>query len=179
MPQVASPDSLQLCRISRCLYTPYVQDQHSPISSSLTTSTTTENLFMPYVFQDTTGYPRILDIVDLRPLRGRHAYKGLLEAGSSKIFAAMLGDLGVSTLCSIKTMTQFSSLFRASNQPCCLLQCSRTTQRERLRRPLVFFFVPTCWETRFPSCCYSTFSLSFFLSSYRPSCPPRCSDTTL
>jgi hypothetical protein len=36
----------------------------------------------------------------------------------------MLGDLGVSTLRSIKIMTRFSSLFGASNQPCCLLQCS-------------------------------------------------------
>jgi hypothetical protein len=26
MPRVALPDSLQLCRISGCLYTPYVQD---------------------------------------------------------------------------------------------------------------------------------------------------------
>jgi hypothetical protein len=43
----------------------------------------------------------------------------------------MLGDLGVSSLHSIKTMTQFSSLFGASNQP--------------------------CWETRFSSRRYSTF----------------------
>jgi hypothetical protein len=27
MPQVALQDSLQLCKISGCLYTPYVQDQ--------------------------------------------------------------------------------------------------------------------------------------------------------
>jgi hypothetical protein len=27
MPRVALPDSLQLCKISGCLYTPYVQDQ--------------------------------------------------------------------------------------------------------------------------------------------------------
>jgi hypothetical protein len=56
----------------------------------------------------------------------------------------------------------FSSLFGASNQPCCLLQCSGTTLRVRLRRPLVFFVVPTCWETRFSSRHYST---SFFFSS--------------
>jgi hypothetical protein len=30
-------------------------------------------------FQDLAGYPRILDIVDLRPLRGRHAYKDSLR----------------------------------------------------------------------------------------------------
>jgi hypothetical protein len=74
----------------------------------------------------------------------------------------MLGDLGASTLCSTKTMTPFSSLFGASNQSCCLLQCSRTTLQMRLRRPLVFFVVPTCWETRFSSRHYSTY---FFFSS--------------
>jgi hypothetical protein len=37
--------------------------------------------------------------------------QGLLEVGPARFFAAMLGDLGVSTLRSIKTMTQFSSLF--------------------------------------------------------------------
>jgi hypothetical protein len=42
------------------------------------------------------------------------------------------------------------------------LQCSRTTLRVHLRRPLVFFVVPTCWETRFSSCRYSTY---FFFSS--------------
>jgi hypothetical protein len=63
----------------------------------------------------------------LRPLRGRHAYKSLPEVGPARLLAAMLGDLGVSTLRSIKTMTQFSSLSGASNQPCCLLQCSGTT----------------------------------------------------
>jgi hypothetical protein len=52
--------------------------------------------------------------------------QGLLEVIPARLLAAMLGDLGVSTLRSIKTMTQFSSLFGASNQPCCLLQCSGT-----------------------------------------------------
>jgi hypothetical protein len=74
----------------------------------------------------------------------------------------MLGDLGASILRSIKTMTQFSSLFGASNQPCCLLQCSGTTLRVRLRCPLVFLIVTTCWETRFSSRRYSTY---FFFSS--------------
>jgi hypothetical protein len=53
----------------------------------------------------------------------------------------MLGDLGVSTLRLIKTTPYFSSLFGASNQPCCLLQCLGTTLRVRLRRPLAFFIV--------------------------------------
>jgi hypothetical protein len=37
--------------------------------------------------------------------------QGLLEVGPARLLAAMLGDLGASTLRSIKTMTQFSSLF--------------------------------------------------------------------
>jgi hypothetical protein len=35
--------------------------------------------------------------------------QGLLEVDPARILVAMLGDLGVSTLRSIKTMTQFSS----------------------------------------------------------------------
>jgi hypothetical protein len=58
----------------------------------------------------------------------------------------MPGDLGVSTLRSIKPCLNFSSLFGASNQPCCLLQCSGTTLRVRLRQSLIFFIVLTCWE---------------------------------
>jgi hypothetical protein len=84
---------------------PYVQDQHYFVSFIV------DNLFMRRTFQDHAEYPRILDIVDLKPLRGRHTYKGLLEVGPARLLAAMLGDLGVSTLCLIKTMTQFSSLF--------------------------------------------------------------------
>jgi hypothetical protein len=34
-----------------------------------------DNLFMRHTFQDPVGYPRILDIIDLRPLWSRHAYK--------------------------------------------------------------------------------------------------------
>jgi hypothetical protein len=105
--------------------------------------------------------------------------QGLLEVGPARLLAAMLGDLGASTLRSTKTMTQFSSLLGPSNQPCCLLQCSGTTLRVRLRRPLVFLVVPTCWETRFSSRRYSTYFFFFlFGPSYRPSCPPQCSDTT-
>jgi hypothetical protein len=69
MPQVALPDSLQLCKISGCLHTPYIQDQHYSVSFII------DNLFMRRTFQDPTGYPRILDIVDVRLLQGRHAYK--------------------------------------------------------------------------------------------------------
>jgi hypothetical protein len=68
MPRVALPESLQLCRISGCLCTPYVQDQHFLTASSLTISTTTKDLFMRRAFLDPARYPRILGIVDLRPL---------------------------------------------------------------------------------------------------------------
>jgi hypothetical protein len=44
-----------------------------------------------------------------------------------------------------------------------MLQCSGTTLRVHLRRPLVFLVVPTCWETRFSSRRYTTY---FFLSSF-------------
>jgi hypothetical protein len=54
MPRVALSDSLQLCRISGCLYTPYVQDQHYFVSSII------DNLFMRRTFQDPTRYPQIL-----------------------------------------------------------------------------------------------------------------------
>jgi hypothetical protein len=35
---------------------------------------------MRSAFQDPAGYPRILDIIDLRPLRGRHTYKVSLRS---------------------------------------------------------------------------------------------------
>jgi hypothetical protein len=89
--------------------------------------------------------------------------QGLFEVGPARLLGAMLGDLGASTLHLIKTMTQFSSLFGASNQPRCLLQCSGTTLRVRLRCPLVFLVVPACWEIFFSSCRYSTY---FFFSSF-------------
>jgi hypothetical protein len=98
----------------------------------------------------------------LRPLRGRHTYKSLLEVGPARLLATMLGDLGVSTL-RIKTMTQFSSLFGASNQSYCLLQWSGTTLRVCLQHPHVFLVVSTCWETCFSSRCHSTY-LFLFLS---------------
>jgi hypothetical protein len=84
MPRVALPDSLQPCRISGCLYTPYVQDQRifgsiidQPRTSQLQLDVI-DDLSNKCVFQDLAGYPQILD--ELRPLRGRHAYKGSLRS---------------------------------------------------------------------------------------------------
>jgi hypothetical protein len=49
-------------------------------ASSLIVSTTTEDLFIRRVIQYLARYPRILGIVDLRPLRGWHAYKTFLRS---------------------------------------------------------------------------------------------------
>jgi hypothetical protein len=72
----------------------------------------------------------------------------------------MLGYLGVSTL-RIKTMTPFSSLWsiKPAMLPASMLG---DTLRVRLRRPLVFLVVLTCWEICFSSRRYSTY---FFFSS--------------
>jgi hypothetical protein len=69
-----------------CSYARYldVSTQHTfkinmilPASPSLV-STTTEDLFVRRAFQEPIGYPQILDIDNLRPLRGWHAYKASL-----------------------------------------------------------------------------------------------------
>jgi hypothetical protein len=39
-----------------------------------------DNIFTQRTFQDLVGYPRILGIVDLRALRGRHAYKASVRS---------------------------------------------------------------------------------------------------
>jgi hypothetical protein len=44
MPWVALPDSLQLCRISECLYTPFVRDQHLFMAPSWTVMDTTTSI---------------------------------------------------------------------------------------------------------------------------------------
>jgi hypothetical protein len=79
MPRVALPDSLQPCKISGCLYTPYIRDNIVSPASSLI-SKTIEDLLLQCTFQDPAGYPQILDIIDLRPLRGQHAYKASLRS---------------------------------------------------------------------------------------------------
>jgi hypothetical protein len=49
-----------------------------PASSLI--SKTIEDLFMRCTFQDPARYTQILDIIDLTPLRGRHAYKASLRS---------------------------------------------------------------------------------------------------
>jgi hypothetical protein len=81
MPRVALPDSLQLYRISGCLYTPYVEDQHHFVSFIIVHFDHYRSpLHRMHLLEDSTRYPRILDIADLRPLRGRHAYDASLRS---------------------------------------------------------------------------------------------------
>jgi hypothetical protein len=98
---------LQLCKISGCLYTPYVQDNQifgfiidRPIDALFKHCTFQRSYWVP----SDTGHRRFE--ASSRSAR----LQGLLEVGPARFLAAMLGDLGVSSLCSIKTMTQFSSL---------------------------------------------------------------------
>jgi hypothetical protein len=106
--------------------------------------------------------------------------QGLPEVGPARLLAAMLGDLGVSTLCLIKTMNQFSSFFehQTSHVVCFNAQGLLWV---RLRRPLVFFIVPTCWEICFSSlrCSIYFCFLSLFWIIIPAILPPRWWDTTL
>jgi hypothetical protein len=65
-----------------------------------------DNLYTRRDFRDFAGYPQT-EHCCLRPLRGRHAYKGLPEVGPARLLASMLRNLGASTLRSIKTMPSF------------------------------------------------------------------------
>jgi hypothetical protein len=56
---------------------------------------------------DTLGYWTLLIEASLRSTR----LQGRPEVSPARLLAAMLGDLGVSILHLIKTMTKFSSLF--------------------------------------------------------------------
>jgi hypothetical protein len=62
--------------------------------------------FIRRAFQDLAGYPRVLGIIVMTFLRSA-SLQSLPEVGPARLLAAMLGDLGVSTLRSIKTMTVF------------------------------------------------------------------------
>jgi hypothetical protein len=64
MPRVALPDSLQLCRISGCLYTPFVQKTNISYGFIVDSSRhrnfsydTIDELFMRYVFKTLPGIP--------------------------------------------------------------------------------------------------------------------------
>jgi hypothetical protein len=118
MPRVALPDSLQLCRISGCLYTPYVQNQHHFASFIIDFEDHRKLLHSTHLSRfcwvsSDTGHPRLE--ASLRSAR----LQGLLEVGPVRLLAAMLGDLGVSSLRSIRTMTQFSSFEHQTNHVVC------------------------------------------------------------
>jgi hypothetical protein len=69
--------------------------------------------------------------------------QGLHEVSPARFLAAMLRRYGCLYTSFDQDHDSVFSLFGASNQSCCLLQCSGTTLRVRLRRPLVFFVVLT------------------------------------
>jgi hypothetical protein len=84
---VALPDFLQLCRISGCLYSahevnqqPFWLHRQPNLDIANFSYDIFNDLFIRRTFQDPAGYPRILGIVDLRPLRGRHACKASLRS---------------------------------------------------------------------------------------------------
>jgi hypothetical protein len=187
MPRVALPDSLQPCRISGCLYTPYNQDW-CYFASLIIDRLPTLQLHLRHHrrFLHSTHLSRPCWVSSdtrhccLRPLRGRHAYKSLPEVGPSRLLAAMLGDLSVSSLRSIKTMTQFSSLLsiKIAMLPASMLGYYSTSASS----------TPCCFPRRIDllgnlflitSLLDLLFLLFFFFGlSYRPSCPPWFSDTT-
>jgi hypothetical protein len=117
MPLVAQSDYLQLCKISGCLYTPYVQEQQ--ISDFNIDQSRTLQLQLwrhhrllhatrpsrSYWVSSDTGHHRFGTSLRSACLQGLH------DVGPAKLLAAMLRNLGVSTLRLIKTITQFSSLF--------------------------------------------------------------------
>jgi hypothetical protein len=134
--------------------------------------------FMCHAFQDPTGYPRILgNIASSRLAR----LQGLLEVGLARLLAAMLGDLGVSTLCFDQDHDSVFFSF-LSIKPAMLHTSMLGDYSTRASlTPSCFFIIPTYWETCFWSRRYSTYLFfSFFLgSSYWPSYQPWCLDTTL
>jgi hypothetical protein len=105
--------------------------------------------------------------------------QGLLEVGPAWLLAAMLGDLGVSTLCSTKTMTWFSSCEHQTSHAACFN--ARGLLYKCVFDALLFSssYRPAGKPVSHHIVTRPTFSSFFFGSSYRPSCPPRCSDTTL
>jgi hypothetical protein len=91
--------------------------------------------------------------------------QGLPEVGPARILATMLGALGISTLRSIKTMTQFffSFLEHQTSHAVCFNAWDYSTSVSST--PSFFLVVPTCWEIRFSSRRYSIYYF-FFFSSY-------------
>jgi hypothetical protein len=151
----------------------------SPASPSFV-STTTKDLFVRRAFREPIGYPQILDIYDLMPLRGRHAYKASLRSALPDFLQPCL-EIWVSLhFVRSRPCLSFFSLFdhQTSHATCfnargllyeCVFDALLFSSSYRPVGKLVSHHVIT----------RPTFSSFFFGSSYRPSCPPRCSDTTL
>jgi hypothetical protein len=152
----------------------------TPTIPSSTISTTIEDISTRCAFQDSAGYPRILDVID-RGLFEVGTPTRPLKVGPARLVAAMLGDLGVSTLRSIQDHDSvfFSFLEHQTSHAACfnarglLYECVFNTLLFSSSYRLVGKLISHHVVTR------HTFFLFFFLGpSYRPSCPPQCSDTT-
>jgi hypothetical protein len=117
------------------------------------------------------GYWALLIEASLRSAR----LQSLLEVGPARLLAAMLGDLGVSTLCSIKTMTWF--LFSFWSTKTAMLSTSMLGDYSTSASSM-----PSCFPHRIdllgnPFLTTLLLDLLFLLffffgPSYRPSCPP-------
>jgi hypothetical protein len=147
------------------------------IATTATTLLTTFSFDTPFkILLGILGYWTLLIEAPLRSAR----LQGLLEVGPARLLTAMLGDLGVSTLHLIKTMTRFSSLFEHQTSHVVCFN-ARGLLYECVFDALLFFRRIDLSGNLFPITSLLDlryFLLFFFGSSYRPSCPPRCSDTT-
>jgi hypothetical protein len=143
-------------------------------------STTTEDLFSQRTSQDLAGNARILVISIIETSSRLACLQDLLEVGPARLLAAILRDLGVSThrFDQDHDSVFFSSLIiKPAMPPASMLgdystRASSTPSWSLRRTDLLgnLFLI------------MSLLDLLLFLfsgSSYRPSCPPRCLDTTL
>jgi hypothetical protein len=111
-------------------------------------------------------------IIDLRPLRGRHTYKASLRSALPDSLQPCWEVWVPLHFIRSRPWLSFLLFFEP--------QCSGTTLRVCLRRPLVSSsYRPVGKSVSHHFVTQPTFFSFFFGSSYRPSCPPWCSDTTL
>jgi hypothetical protein len=152
----------------------FLRLHHRPtpdIATSATTTSTTSSYDAPFnILQGILGYWTLLIEASSRSAHRQ----GLLEVDLARLLAAMLGDLGVSTLRFIKTMTQFSSLLsiKLAMLPTSMLGDYSTSASS----------TPSCFPHHtdllgnpflITSLLDLLFLLFFFFGSlYQPSCPP-------
>jgi hypothetical protein len=143
------------------------------IATSATTSSTPSSFDTP--FKILLGILRYRTLFEASSRSAR--LQGLPKVGPARFLAVTLGDQSVSTLRSIKTMTQFSSFEHQNSHVACfnaqglLYECVFDASCFLHRTDLLGnpFLITSLLD----------FILFFFGSSYWLSFLPRCSDTTL